>query len=243
MAQKMAGNGDGLEGGTPIRVPNEYVLAPDQLLPGDVLIHRPRKPSLISKKISTATSSPYTHAAIFLGEGMIADSNPPKGVAVRRLEDLMGDANCVAVLRTQLGFGSERVKKLNEFVAAVVKEAKLYNVAAVLNFRHDSEEYFSGQLEFIRENYGKADTAENYSKQSFFCSAFVIACFAAVGVIDASAQVGYQPSFFSPGHLYQDPTLGWLAGFLVPEGGAVGMDDPAFVSTTHWVDAPEMRWW
>jgi len=41
------------------------LIQPDNLLPGDVLLYRPRVPNLVQKAISSATDSQYTHAAIW----------------------------------------------------------------------------------------------------------------------------------------------------------------------------------
>jgi hypothetical protein len=88
-----------------------------------------------------------------------------------------------------------------------------------LNFIERSGRYFETQLDFIRANYGQVKTAESFSEEPFICSAFIVACFSVVGIIDASAQVAYQPQYFAPGHLYKDPTFGWLLGYLLPKGG------------------------
>ena len=113
---------------------------------------------------------------------------------------------CIAVLRSQLGFGGERPRKLNEFVAAVLENRKFYNLIAVARFPKRSAEYFANQLECVRENYGKVTSHEEFAEQSFFCTAFVVACYAVVGIIGETAQAAYQPNNFSPGHLGEDPT-------------------------------------
>jgi cell wall-associated NlpC family hydrolase len=61
------------------REPPDYplLIQPGDLLPGDVLLYRPRTPNLVQKAISLATDSPYTHAAIFLGDGLMAESMFP----------------------------------------------------------------------------------------------------------------------------------------------------------------------
>jgi hypothetical protein len=222
---------------------SDLVLQPSDLLPGDVLLYRPRSPNVIQQKISSATGSPYTHAAIYLGDGLIAESGVPFGVTKTALTVSMQGNQCIAVLRSQLGFGGDRPRKLNEFVAAVLEHRKFYNLIAVASFSKRSAEYFANQLEFIRKNYGEVTSHEDFAKQSFFCSAFVVACYAVVGIIGETAQVAYQPSNFSPGHLVEDPTFGWLLGFLVPEGGAFPSDDPLLTQGTMWCDCQDARWW
>lgn len=224
-------------------VSDGYALSFKDLLPGDILIYCAKNPGSIAKGISAVTGSPYTHAGIFLEDGMVAESNFPAGVAKIHLAEFMAGARTVAVLRSQLGFGKDRIEKLSKFVSIVIENAKYYNAVAAARFYWESDKYFASQLEFIEKNYGKANTADEFSQKSFFCSAFVIACYSVVEIIDATAQVAYQPEHFSPGHLYKDPTFGWLAGYLVPEGGTIPADDPVFHETTHWADAADAKWW
>ena len=221
----------------------DLILKPSELLPGDVLLYRSSNGKFLQRKISEATGSPYTHAAIYLGEGLVAESNFPSGVGKNPLEDSIKGCRCVAVLRSQAGFDRDRQRKLNEFVDAVIDQDKFYNLIAVAGFGKASKEYFDNQLEIVRNNYGKVTSNEEFAKQSFFCSAFVVACYAVVGIIDPTAQIAYLPKAFSPGGLYQDPTFGWLLGFLVPDGGSVPADDPVLVQATYWRDCLEMRWW
>jgi hypothetical protein len=168
------------------------VIQPDNLLPGDVLLYRSRAPNLVQKAISSATDGPYTHAAICLGNGPIAESVVPNGVVKSDLKKSLCGSQCVAVFRSQCGFDGTRPGKLNEFVASVLKQSRFYDFSAVLNFGRESKAYFENQLEFVSENYGKAATAEEFAARSFFCSAFVVACYSAVGIIDESAQVAYR---------------------------------------------------
>ncbi|MEH7830483.1 hypothetical protein [Gemmobacter denitrificans] len=231
------------EGVKLITVEDQLFLQAADLQPGDVLLYRPQKPNMVQMKISAATSSPYTHAAIYLGDGKIADSNIPFGVSIRDFPASLHGSRCIAVLRSQCGFGEYHRQKLAAFVAAVNANAKFYDLISVLKFKTESTAYFENQLEFIRENFGRHTLSEEYARQSFFCSAFIVACYSVVGIIHETAQVAYQPDFFSPGHLCKDPTFGWLLGYLVPDGGSVPHDDPALLNATLWRDCPDLRWW
>ena len=167
----------------------------------------------------------------------------PLGVTKSALQDSIQGNQCIAVLRSQLGFSGDRPRRLNEFVAAVLEHKKFYDFIAVAGFSKRSAEYFSNQLEFIANNYGKVTSREEFAEQSFFCSAFVVACYAVAGVIGETAQVAYQPNNFSPGRLGADPTFGWLLGYLVPESGAIPHDDPLLTQATLWRDCQNARWW
>lgn len=222
---------------------SDLILKAADLLPGDVLLYRSGNEKIHQRKILEATGSPYTHAAIYLGDGLVAESNFPLGVGKNPLEDSIKGCRYVAVLRSQAGFDRDRPRKLNKFVGAIINQGRFYNLIAVAGFGKASKEYFNNQLEIVRKNYGKVTSNEDFAKQSFFCSGFVVACYAVVGIIGPTAQIAYLPEAFSPGSLYQDPTFGWLLGFLVPNGESVPGDDPVLVQATHWRDCLDMRWW
>ncbi|MCX5572187.1 hypothetical protein [Kaistia nematophila] len=228
---------------TIIQSDSNLVLKIADLLPGDLLLYRGAHLKIHQRKIAEATGSPYTHAAIFLGDGRVAESSFPSGVGTQYVEQSIKGSRCVAVLRSQLGFGGDRPDRLNKFVDAVLEQRRFYNLIAAVNFERESMQYFDSHLEIVRENYGKVNSDEEFAQQSFFCSAFVVACYSVVGLIGPTAQIAYLPSAFSPGSLYQDPSFGWLLGYLVPEGGSVPTDDPVLTQATLWSDLPDCRWW
>jgi hypothetical protein len=218
-------------------------VTPSELLPGDVLLYRPLTPSLVDRQISKATGSPFTHAAIALGDGTVAESVWPLGVRTASVQTSLRGRSYAAVMRSQMGFGGSRTTKLSTFVSDVEGKRKFYNLFSVIGFERRSKRYFETQMEFIRDNYGIAKSAAEFSRESFFCSAFVVACFAVVGIIGETAQSAYQPDSFSPGHLALDPTFGWLLGYLISDGCSVPEDDPLLVTATQWRDHPGPHWW
>lgn len=222
---------------------NADIIGEADLRAGDVLLYRPLEPTFFQSKISKATESPYTHAAIYLGDGMIADSGVLNGVTRSEFEASTGGSQCIAVLRSQSVFDDDRAKALNAFVNSVCGAKRSYDFVSAITFTKRSEAYFANQLDFIRDNYGTSKTAGEFAEQAFLCSAFVVACYAVVGIIGDTAQAAYQPQYFAPGHLVEDVTFGWLLGFLVPEGGSVPADDPLLIRATKWRDHQGSRWW
>ena len=227
--------------GSTVPPESKLILNTSHLLPGDVLLFRPLKPNIVQRSISAATGSPYTHAAIYVGDGLIAESVVPDGVVESAIQDSIPGNRCVAVLRSQYVFSKNRAQELRKFVNEVLAREKRYNFADLVKFKSQSGAYFNDQFDFIRTNYGKVTSKSELAERSFFCSAFIVGCYAVVGIIDDTAQVAYQPEFFSPGHLHQDPTFGWLLGYLVPEGGSVPANDPP-LATTLWSEQ-DWRWW
>ncbi|TAW73044.1 hypothetical protein ELI16_14405 [Rhizobium ruizarguesonis] len=194
----------------------KLIIGIEDLLPGDILLYRPSKPKWHQRKISQATDSPYTHAAIYVGNGRIAESNVVGGVKRKPINSILKGSAYVAVLRSQMGFSHDRPKRLSDFVDAVVKKRRFYDFRGAYNFAESSRGYLEVQLEFINENFGKYLAADDLAKKRFICSAFVVACYTAVGLVGDTAQVAYRDEHFSPGHLSTEPTFGWLIGYLVP---------------------------
>ncbi len=215
------------------------ILNISNLLPGDILLYRPCNPNFIQRKISEKTGSPYTHASIYIGDGLIAEAVFPFGVRICSFKKLIKGSGSVAVLRSQTCFSGDRPNKLKIFVQTVQKPKRFYDWISVVTFTCRSEKYFGNQLDFIIDNYGTYEDNDSLSKRLFFCSCFVVACYSAVGIIDKNAQTAYKPENFSPAHLYKDPTFGWLLGFITCYNKE---DEHILKETTNWEDCPD-KWW
>ena len=72
---------------------------------------------------------------------------------------------------------------------------------------------------------GEFITEEELVKDSFFCSALIVACYCVVEIIDDSAQIAYPHKLISPVDLYSDPIFGRLIGYLLPLGAEVPSGD------------------
>ena len=90
--------------------------------------------------------------------------------------------------------------------------------------------------------FGKVTSKEEFARQSYFCSALVVACYTISGVIEGSAEAAYPPDVFSPADLYRDPTFGWFLGYLARDADSIPADDP-LMAMTLWRDHQDMRWW
>jgi cell wall-associated NlpC family hydrolase len=106
----------------------DMIVGEVDLLPGDVLLYRPRTANLIQCGIMRATGSPYTHAAIYLGDGNIAESVFPQGVTKCALRKSIDGSQCVAILRSQMGFAGDRPANLAKFVSSVIENIKQYYI-------------------------------------------------------------------------------------------------------------------
>lgn len=65
---------------------------------------------------------------------MVADRIFPQGTQKIYLEEFMAGARAEADLRSQLGFGKDRVGKLSKFVSNAIENAKYYDAVAAVKF-------------------------------------------------------------------------------------------------------------
>lgn len=99
---------------------DSLIASESDILAGDIPVYRSQSPSKVGYKITAVTNSPYTHTAISLGHGEIAEPNFPFGVRKGALSTSLQGKLCVGVLRSQCVFSEDRVKELHRFVDAVV---------------------------------------------------------------------------------------------------------------------------
>ena len=195
--------------GVPI-AQNELRLNFSDLLPGDILLFRPFSPKKHHKIISTATETPYTHAAVYLGNKQIVELTSPK-VQIRKLSDVDKKDYVIAVLRSQCGFSKKREAALKNFASKLIEHGARYDWPGLLTFKERKDRSLTQLLNNLERNYGTITLEDEFVKRSYLCSALVIACYAVTGIIGDTAQQAYQPNVFSPG----DPTFGWLLGYIV----------------------------
>jgi len=97
-------------------------LSVDELKPGDIIVRR--SPALASQMTELMIWSPYTHSALYIGDGMIIDSTWEYGVKTRSLADLLDESIRVGVLRME-GLTSDQADMV--VLAAQSKESAEYN--------------------------------------------------------------------------------------------------------------------
>ena len=193
------------------------IISLSDLLPGDILLFRSLSQKPHAKQISKVTGSPYTHAAIYIGDGEIAESTPP-AVKIRKLSGADTKGVLIGVLRSQLGFSGQRPAAVREFVQQLVAEHAAYDFAGVLKFSGRHKEFNERLLDEVAANYGKIKTTDEFLKQAYFCSALVVTCYMVAGVIGDTAQVAYPPNVISPGDLTEiRPSAGFWATSFQPE--------------------------
>jgi uncharacterized protein YycO len=211
------------------------------LLPGDILLFQSCDQKKHQQKISAATGSPYTHAAVYLGDNEIAEATPPK-IRKRQLSESDKEGQVIGVLRSQLGFSGERPIALREFVESLIRNGAWYDFRGIRDFNTVKTKFKEELLNILERDYGKVTANDELARRSYFCSALVVACYAAVGLIDGTAKLAYKAEAFSPADLHEDDTFGWVLGYITADEKDIPSDDP-LMTKTLWRDLQDARWW
>ncbi|MFT5835392.1 MAG: cell wall-associated NlpC family hydrolase [Sulfurimonas sp.] len=77
---------------------NKFLRNKNILKIGDVLLCN--SSTIFGKKINKTTNGNYSHAAIYLGDNSIAESNIPYGVRIDSLDNLLRSCNYIGILRS-----------------------------------------------------------------------------------------------------------------------------------------------
>jgi hypothetical protein len=217
-------------------------LHPSQLEAGDVLLCRGNTEGVsvkahVSSAISATTSSPYTHAAMYLGDGKIVDARVLQGILVRPLVDLIASTTYIAALRQPGAWDAARVEELRIFAEEL--HGTKYNVDAfksyVLKFPRNRQLKWEAQrsahqdslMEKIEAAFANLSPPSEDTSRRYFCSELVVAAFAKVGYLGKGADVIFDPAYMAPGDIPRDNTFGFLVGYLAKGSPFdVPSDDP-----------------
>lgn len=220
------------------------IIQPQQLKPGDIVLfvfdEEPEPDGLwdkakwrfftrITRDIRKETGSKYTHAAIcYDSESLVHAAKiwaPVKKVGLR---DLVTSCKYAAAFRSSWAFGGDRVNKLQCFLDRIVKEKAGYNFWGAFRYKVRKEEHLRTLQERLEAHLNGQGTPALSDKKSYFCSELVGASLCAIGAIQPSAAVLYNPTTASPADLGNDPTYGDFVGYLVPSDGTEIPNDDEF---------------
>jgi hypothetical protein len=199
---------------------HRYALKREDLKPGDILLYRAQKKSIVSSIIRWWTGSPYSHAAIYLGDGKILEALFPR-IKINPLKIQRG--GYIGIVRSQYEFGPERVEVLHDFANQLVKNKARYDTLGVLQFIGIKSNVYRDNIAAVLA--GAADIRGD-ARTRYFCSALVARTYCIVGIADESAWSIFLGSLKSPGDIPLDINFGWFLGYLIPPGTTVPNDDP-----------------
>ncbi|CAA0098986.1 Uncharacterised protein [BD1-7 clade bacterium] len=181
-----------------------------ELVPGDVILCCS---AMTSDKATQATHSKYSHAAIHLSSGDIAESSS-KGVTITSVSDLLEEYDHIAVLRNPYIWGGDRVEKLKSFIKKAIEDKASFNTVGMGKYESRKEKHSITELQRL-EQYFDGELPETKSERgAYFCSELVVASFLSIGVIAQSTAVVITPEVFSPGDLGKEATFGGFVGYI-----------------------------
>jgi hypothetical protein len=131
--------------------PVPKIIAVADLRPGDFLLHCSADPSFVGRCIRAACKSAYTHASIYLGDGLIAEA-VACGVQRVKLSRSLPKKGHVAVFRTT-NFLKEDAKALNDFIMQLLRARTPYKWWALLKFLPRSEQHFATIREKLDQHF------------------------------------------------------------------------------------------
>lgn len=205
-----------------------HILKINIVTPGDVLLCRCAS---CGSDISRVTNSKYTHAAICVRPGYVAEVSG-RSVKETKIENLLEIYDHIAVLHQPNFWPQSTVERLQSFVAAAIERNARFNCDGIRNFEEQKAIHKENLTNKLHEFFEHSQSSPAVERDSYFCSEFVAAAHVAVGIIEPSAAVVYDPSILAPGDLAQDYTFGVFAGYLIPYPEYSIPDDDEFRMTT-----------
>ena len=182
----------------------------EDLVPGDVILCCS---VMTSEKAAQATDSKYSHAAIHVSDGEIAESSS-KGVAITSVSNLLDEYDHIAVLRNPYIWGGDRVDKLRRFIKKAIEDKAFFNTIGMGKYESRKSKHSISELQRLEQYFeGKLPEIES-ERGAYFCSELVVASFLSIGAIAQSAAVVITPEVFSPGDLGKEATFGGFVGYI-----------------------------
>lgn len=181
-----------------------------ELVPGDVILCCS---AMTSDKAAQVTDSNYSHAAIHIGDGEIAESSS-KGVWITSVSNLLDEYDHIAVLRNPYIWGADRIDKLRSFVKKAIEDKASFNTIGVRKYESRKSQHSISELERLEQYFQGKLPEIDAKRRTYFCSELVVASFLAIGVIGQSAAVVFTPEVFSPGDLGKDAIFGGFVGYI-----------------------------
>jgi hypothetical protein len=202
-------------------IPNTQFRQASELRSGDVILcYCKSKLDPVARAIHRVTKSKYCHAAIYYGDGYVAESRVKHGlkkggIGKEKIEKLLDRYAYVAVLRQPDAWATEdSVAALRLFIDKVIESGSKYNFAGVFDFGHRKELHEAEIRDKLEKFFSGNSAPAQAEKATYFCSEFVCDCFIAVGFIAPSAAVVFQSDTYSPGDIGAENAYGTFWGYL-----------------------------
>lgn len=195
---------------------------------GDVLLGRADDPNNRHlEKMAAETGSRYSHAAIYLGNGEVAEATLG-GIEISKIESLVDHFDHIAVIGRDDLWDNERLDQLRTFIKTAIAVNAKYNARALYKFAESQDKHVGNSQAELEDFFAGNMAAPTPDKLCYFCSELVVAGFIKAGIITDSASIVYRPDKYSPIGLTVDGTFGYFKGFLTSKNGHAIPEDDSF---------------
>jgi len=186
--------------------------------PGDVLLCNCGPYSDFSqRRIEDVTGSPYVHAAISVGAGMVAESTTG-GLQQVSLAELLERYAHVAVFRSSYVWSEDRVRKLKAFVEREIQRQAKYSFIGAFKLLWKPKKHAATIHQQLQDFFNRAPESKKkvvfFGHKRYFCSEFVAQCFIEAGFTEGAGAVFFRPDVQTPAALGRDWLYGVLVGFI-----------------------------
>lgn len=206
----------------------------NDLMVGDILFCSTTQDEKMGELIQKVTDGPYTHCAIYSGDGWVVHMTL-QGIHKCRLSEFVPCFTYVAVARCP-GLSdpnyilyAQRVKDLKAFIChhLNLKTTYNHNGAKLSPIReHLNLKKHHTSVQPIKNDFGFSD------KDNYFCSEFIIDCFKATGWIQPTDSY-FAANKWTPNGLAEE-NIFHLTGFMSNDGeNAISNKDPHLMGTPY----------
>ena len=227
----MARDGIQTRGGVSGKMTHKFLKISD-VNAGDVLLGRADDPNNRHlEKMTAETGSRYSHAAIYLGNGEVAEATLD-GIEISKIESLVDHFDHIAVIGRHDLWGNERLDQLRTFIKTAIAVNAKYNARALYKFAEGQGKHVGNLQAQLEDFFAGNIEAPTPDKLCYFCSELVVAGFIKAGIITDSASIVYRPDKYSPIGLAADGTFGYFKGFLTSKNDYTIPEDDSFYQDT-----------
>lgn len=206
--------------------------------PGDVLLCNCGSHSdYWQRRIEDATGSPYVHAAISVGDDMVAESTTG-GLQQVSFAVLLKRYAHVAVFRSSYVWSDDRVRKLKAFVELELQRQAKYSFIGAFKLLWKPKKHAATIHQQLQDFFDRAPESKKkfvfFGHKRYFCSEFVAQCFIEAGFTEGAGAVFFCPDVQTPAALGKDWLYGVLVGFITGKNDyVVPVEDEFYDDATY----------
>lgn len=202
---------------------------------GDVLLAYSQ---MTKEQVSESTSSEYSHAAIYLGEGLVGEADV-RGVKKSKIEFLLDSYDHISILRLNGYWGDNAAVRLNKLIDHLVDSNVGFDFDGIREFEDMRASHNSLLQGILEEFFSGGIVLYDRLRDSYFCSGLVVAAYSHVGIIQGGLRLVITPETMSPGDLIREPSFGSFVGYISRKVDYVMQESDDFYHEIMDVELPD----